>query len=598
MDVPLQPTSSSTSITISGPATDSPSRLSYSSGPSHTSTRSTSPDSVSTRALSCHSSPLVSLDVATANIEYTPNTLLDQPINMDKNAFQSVNDRRNKLVGERLTGTQYQHAQQQPQPQPHHHHHHQQQQLTSPQLQIIRTSIPAPPGHNRSLTSANWRTPTTEDVIVPQPRIMYNPFDAAGTAHHLQHPSVRTTPFPNTRVDQHHHLQHAASVTSYPSLSPVFDAQLDGSFAYCYDRGNGQYTRLIPADMLPPLQNIPAIQQGYAGMVVVPQPRGLPPNGHSSNTEPVAVRSPPTTPTSPADTIQSRIDNIVAATPSTPIHLSPSSSTNAPPPGHRRPKIYCDKWVHEGVCAFTQQGCKYKHEMPSDKVTQHQLGLFHGYPQWWKKHQADLTRQREAPPPEGPKNGNQSHNSRTNNEQYFGHHGSSAAGSGVSRCGGLGLTSDAGGQLAWRHGSQCNHDPQTLGPSPSIGRITASRGIGGAIRNPMAANSPDNDLSPCPVSYGSPFGPIAPPARSNVAAIIPTESAPSPSVGQSTIESQAMPRGTRRSSPVSTSIPTSSMLPTSNPYASLDLLDDGGDQNPNEGVAYTEAPRPGGARIS
>lgn len=123
--------------------------------------------------------------------------------------------------------------------------------------------------------------------------------------------------------------------------------------------------------------------------------------------------------------------------------------------------------------------------MPSDKVTQHQLGLFHGYPQWWKKHQADLTRQREAPPPEGPKNGNQSHNSRTNNEQYFGHHGSSAAGSGVSRCGGLGLTSDAGGQLAWRHGSQCNHDPQTLGPSPSIGRITASRGIGGAIRNPM-----------------------------------------------------------------------------------------------------------------
>lgn len=61
----------------------------------------------------------------------------------------------------------------------------------------------------------------------------------------------------------------------------------------------------------------------------------------------------------------------------------------------RRPKIYCDKWVHEGVCAFTQQGCKYKHEMPLDKVTQHQLGLFHGLPAWWKKHQAELARQRE-----------------------------------------------------------------------------------------------------------------------------------------------------------------------------------------------------------
>ncbi len=55
-------------------------------------------------------------------------------------------------------------------------------------------------------------------------------------------------------------------------------------------------------------------------------------------------------------------------------------------------KIYCDKWVHEGVCAFTQQGCKYKHEMPVDKATQHQLGLFLGYPMWWKRRQAELMR--------------------------------------------------------------------------------------------------------------------------------------------------------------------------------------------------------------
>ena len=55
-------------------------------------------------------------------------------------------------------------------------------------------------------------------------------------------------------------------------------------------------------------------------------------------------------------------------------------------------KIYCDKWVHEGVCAFTQQGCKYKHEMPMDKATQHQLGLFLGYPMWWKRRQAELIR--------------------------------------------------------------------------------------------------------------------------------------------------------------------------------------------------------------
>lgn len=78
---------------------------------------------------------------------------------------------------------------------------------------------------------------------------------------------------------------------------------------------------------------------------------------------------------------QSHIDSIIA--------LSP------PPMSQKKPKIYCDKWVHEGTCAFTQQGCKYKHEMPFDKLTQHSLGLFHGLPTWWKKHQAELSRHRD-----------------------------------------------------------------------------------------------------------------------------------------------------------------------------------------------------------
>jgi hypothetical protein len=33
--------------------------------------------------------------------------------------------------------------------------------------------------------------------------------------------------------------------------------------------------------------------------------------------------------------------------------------------------------------------------MPFDKATQHSLGLFHGLPTWWKKHQAELARQRD-----------------------------------------------------------------------------------------------------------------------------------------------------------------------------------------------------------
>jgi hypothetical protein len=53
--------------------------------------------------------------------------------------------------------------------------------------------------------------------------------------------------------------------------------------------------------------------------------------------------------------------------------------------GPKREKVYCDKWVHDGICAFAQQGCKYKHEMPTDVATQRALGLFHGLPAWYKR---------------------------------------------------------------------------------------------------------------------------------------------------------------------------------------------------------------------
>ncbi|KAB5554682.1 hypothetical protein GE09DRAFT_1058973 [Coniochaeta sp. 2T2.1] len=165
-------------------------------------------------------------------------------------------------------------------------------------------------------------------------------------------------------------------------------------YAYCFDRGNGQYTRLIPADMLPALVDIPALQQGCLGMQILPCPTGLAPTGRSSNLERVFVQ-----PTQQyggqltrRDPVQSRIDTIVASIP-------------APEP-HKRQKIYCDKWIHEGVCAFTQQGCKYKHEMPLDKDTQESLGLFQGLPIWWRKHQGEITsdsltsqQQMDGPPP-------------------------------------------------------------------------------------------------------------------------------------------------------------------------------------------------------
>lgn len=73
------------------------------------------------------------------------------------------------------------------------------------------------------------------------------------------------------------------------------------------------------------------------------------------------------------------IDSIVAHS----AHSAPSNSVSPAP--RRREKIYCDKWIHEGVCAFTQMGCKYKHEMPTDKATQLSLGLNHGLPNWYRR---------------------------------------------------------------------------------------------------------------------------------------------------------------------------------------------------------------------
>ncbi|CAG8955547.1 hypothetical protein HYFRA_00009501 [Hymenoscyphus fraxineus] len=61
-----------------------------------------------------------------------------------------------------------------------------------------------------------------------------------------------------------------------------------------------------------------------------------------------------------------------------------STASSIPPP-QRREKIYCDKWIHDGDGAFTQMGCKYKHEVPTDKATQMSLGLNHDLPSWYRR---------------------------------------------------------------------------------------------------------------------------------------------------------------------------------------------------------------------
>jgi hypothetical protein len=155
----------------------------------------------------------------------------------------------------------------------------------------------------------------------------------------------------------------------------ITERHLQSATGYALCRGNGRYTRLIAADELPLLQG-PRINQGTDGLIVLPTPLNPTPLGpvtfHATNPFPL---TPPGAPSKPS----SLYGPLPPATPSRPAR------------GPRKDKVYCDKWVHEGVCAFSQQGCRYKHEMPLDVATQHTLGLFQGLPMWYKKeHSVEL----------------------------------------------------------------------------------------------------------------------------------------------------------------------------------------------------------------
>lgn len=67
----------------------------------------------------------------------------------------------------------------------------------------------------------------------------------------------------------------------------------------------------------------------------------------------------------------------------------------APPPSGIEPdpskKIYCTHWIWTGECAYTVQGCKYKHEMPPVEKLR-ELGCKNGVPRWYKEKMAIQSR--------------------------------------------------------------------------------------------------------------------------------------------------------------------------------------------------------------
>jgi G3E family GTPase len=94
-----------------------------------------------------------------------------------------------------------------------------------------------------------------------------------------------------------HHQQSASShyVADKPSPAQMtflssWMSQSVNKYAYYLDRGNGYVTRLIPADVLPALSEIPAQEATAAGMEVLQPLKGSPPAGVQDMNQRVTVK--------------------------------------------------------------------------------------------------------------------------------------------------------------------------------------------------------------------------------------------------------------------------------------------------------------------
>lgn len=87
---------------------------------------------------------------------------------------------------------------------------------------------------------------------------------------------------------------------------------------------------------------------------------------------------------------QEIIDNTLAQSTHSPTHKPETAFkiSRTPPSSpkssfEQKDKIYCSYWIRSGECDYTQQGCRYKHEMP-DKATLASIG-FRTVPRWWQE---------------------------------------------------------------------------------------------------------------------------------------------------------------------------------------------------------------------
>lgn len=150
-----------------------------------------------------------------------------------------------------------------------------QQQMAYPsQLQMNNNTMTMSPAAatpaSRGLASSNWRTIGQEGSTFTQ-------------AHSRAQPS---SGFAMASMEQGDARGAAAGAGLVASTA----GGVSDGYAYYLNRGDGQVTRLIPADVLPSLNEIPPRELEQRGMIVLPLPRGARPGGTADMNYAVTVK--------------------------------------------------------------------------------------------------------------------------------------------------------------------------------------------------------------------------------------------------------------------------------------------------------------------
>ena len=130
---------------------------------------------------------------------------------------------------------------------------------------------------NSEESSPEWEQSCHTAIVATRPIPREEP-----VSHNHAPLTQNTRDFLGRQMLQQYEEAERAQQARHNARGPQYPQQF---YAYAYDRGNGRYTRLIPADMLPPLVGVPAYETDVSRLFVLELPQALDANERNTNVE-------------------------------------------------------------------------------------------------------------------------------------------------------------------------------------------------------------------------------------------------------------------------------------------------------------------------